>query len=208
MRRLLLYNRKVLITSAIYIVVLIGINLFLSFVLRQKYCDLLNLCEGSEKLIHFHPTINESGSFLNLKLDLEYDRLVFIIVNIGALGAATICFMYFLYLKGIYNTGDYVVMPMVLFIAGCLGRIAERIIWEYTFDYIAIKKIGILDLIDLYLVIGCVSLLGITIVFQKMENTQTKKMCKQEKRQYLAKINSDFLNLIGRKSIRLDTKVE
>lgn len=77
-----------------------------------------------------------------------------------------------------------------------MGRLLERLIWRYTFDFIAVRKIGILDVCDLYLTIGCIALVITAIYFQVCENRQTREMNRGEKKRFLKEINKKFWEVL------------
>ena len=97
-----------------------------------------------------------------------------------------------LFLREVYSAVICVIISPVFFISGCMGRFLERSIWRYTFDFIAVRKIGILDVCDLYLTIGCIALVITAIYFQVCENRQTREMNRGEKKRFLKEINKKF----------------
>ena len=186
-----LNKRKSKLLSLVMIVFLIGVHMSVAFMLNYyHYFD--QTCSGSRSLVHFHPEINEAGSFLNLKLGITYNESVFIVMTAAGLFAGILFLLYVLFLREVYSAVICVIFSPVFFISGCMGRLLERLIWGYTFDFIAVKSIGILDICDLYLTIGCIALVITAIYFQVCENKQTREMNRGEKKRFLKEINKKF----------------
>lgn len=129
----------------------------------------INNCGGSDRLIHYHPIFNEAGSFLNRKLDMQYNYLIFMGIGVIGMAFCAYLFWYFLKARQKYNCSSVVFVPVTVFLAACVGRVYERPIWDYTLDYIAIKNAGILDLIDVYLWVGGIGLLIANFYIQNKE---------------------------------------
>lgn len=186
-----LNKRKSKLLSLVMIVFLIGVHMSVAFVLNYyHYFD--QTCSGSRSIVHFHPEINEAGSFLNLKLGITYNESVFIVMTVAGLLAGILFLLYVLFLREVYSAVICVIISPVFFISGCMGRLLERLIWGYTFDFIAVRNIGILDVCDLYLTIGCIALVITAIYFQVCENKQTREMNRGEKKRFLKEINKKF----------------
>ena len=186
-----LNKRKSKLLSLVMIVFLIGVHMSVAFMLNYyHYFD--QTCSGSRSLVHFHPEINEAGSFLNLKLGITYNESVFIVMTAAGLFAGILFLLYVLFLREVYSAVICVIISPVFFISGCMGRLLERLIWRYTFDFIAVRKIGILDVCDLYLTIGCIALVITAVYFQVCENRQTREMNRGEKKRFLKEINKKF----------------
>ena len=186
-----LNKRKSKLLSLVMIVFLIGVHMSVAFMLNYyHYFD--QTCSGSRSLVHFHPEINEAGSFLNLKLGITYNESVFIVMTVAGLFAGILFLLYVLFLREVYSAVICVIISPVFFISGCMGRLLERLIWRYTFDFIAVRNIGILDVCDLYLTIGCIALVITAIYFQVCENKQTREMNRGERKRFLKEINKKF----------------
>lgn len=186
-----LNKRKSKLLSLVMIVFLIGVHMSVAFMLNYyHYFD--QTCSGSRSLVHFHPEINEAGSFLNLKLGITYNESVFIVMTAAGLFAGILFLLYVLFLREVYSAVICVIISPVFFISGCMGRLLERLIWRYTFDFIAVRNIGILDVCDLYLIIGCIALVITAIYFQVCENKQTREMNRGERKRFLKEINKKF----------------
>lgn len=186
-----LNKRKSKLLSLVMIVFLIGVHMSVAFMLNYyHYFD--QTCSGSRSLVHFHPEINEAGSFLNLKLGITYNESVFIVMTAAGLFAGILFLLYVLFLREVYSAVICVIISPVFFISGCMGRLLERLIWRYTFDFIAVRNIGILDVCDLYLTIGCIALVITAIYFQVCENKQTQEMNRGERKRFLKEINKKF----------------
>ena len=186
-----LNKRKSKLLSLVMIVFLIGVHMFVVFMLNYyHYSD--QTCSGSRSIVHFHPEINEAGSFLNLRFGITYNEPVFILMTVAGLFAGTLFLLYVLFLREVYSAVICVIISPVFFISGCMGRLLERLIWRYTFDFIAVRNIGILDVCDLYLTIGCIALVITAIYFQVCENKQTREMNRGERKRFLKEINKKF----------------
>lgn len=186
-----LNKRKSKLLSLVMIVFLIGIHMFVAFMLNYyHYSD--QICSGSRSIVHFHPEINGAGSFLNLKLGTTYNEPIFILLTVSGVFAGILFLLYVLFLREMYSAVICVIISPVFFISGCMGRFLERLIWGYTFDFIALRNIGILDICDLYLIIGCAALVFTAACFQMCENKQTRGMDRSERKRYLKKINKKF----------------
>ena len=186
-----LNKRKSKLLSLVMIVFFIGVHMSVAFMLNYyHYFD--QTCSGSRSLVHFHPEINEAGSFLNLKLGITYNESVFIVMTAAGLFAGILFLLYVLFLREVYSAVICVIISPVFFISGCMGRLLERLIWRYTFDFIAVRNIGILDVCDLYLTIGCIALVITAIYFQVCENKQTREMNRGERKRFLKEINKKF----------------
>ena len=58
--------------------------MFVVFMLNYyHYSD--QTCSGSRSIVHFHPEINEAGSFLNLRFGITYNEPVFILMTVAGL---------------------------------------------------------------------------------------------------------------------------
>ena len=186
-----LNKRKSKLLSLVMIVFLIGVHMSVAFMLNYyHYFD--HTCSVSRSVVHFHPEINEAGSFLNLKLGITYNESVFIVMTAAGLFAGILFLLYVLFLREVYSAVICVIISPVFFISGCMGRLLERLIWRYTFDFIAVRNIGILDVCDLYLTIGCIALVITAIYFQVCENKQTREMNRGERKRFLKEINKKF----------------
>ena len=185
-----LNRRESKLFSIAIIAFLIIIHIFVAYILNTYYSD--SICSGSSSIIHFHPEINEAGSFLNLKFDINYNRFVFVFMAVLGLFASILFLLYVLFAREVYSAAIYVILSPVFFISGCMGRILERLIWGYTFDFIAVRNTGILDLCDLYLIIGCIALVTTAVYFQVCENKQTRGMNREERKRFLKEINKNF----------------
>ena len=185
-----LNRRESKLFSIAIIAFLIIIHIFVAYILNTYYSD--SICSGSSSIIHFHPEINEAGSFLNLKFDINYNRFVFVFMAVLGLFASILFLLYVLFAREVYSAAIYVILSPVFFISGCMGRILERLIWGHTFDFIAVRNTGILDLCDLYLIIGCIALVMTAVYFQVCENKQTRGMNREERKRFLKEINKNF----------------
>lgn len=155
---------------------LIGVDQLLKWIIFTFDRASIDNCNGSKFIFHYHPVFNEKGSFLNLKLNLEYNYPLFLGITFMGIILCVYLLCYFLKAKQLYCSGYGIMLPVVFFLAACGGRLVERILWRYTLDYIAIRNMGILDLIDIYLVLGCAGLLMVACYIQWMENKLKKSV--------------------------------
>lgn len=181
-------NKKTVLLTAGAIVVLLGIHMITAWYLNRFYGNETYVCLGSEKLFHFHPEQNTAGSFLNLKFQIGYSKVIFILLSAMCVPFFVWLLRYFLRLKEFYGMGVWVAMSPVFFISAILGRIADRLLWEYTFDFIAVKNVGILDMGDVYLLVGCAVLIVTAVYMQTRENSMMRGMSREEKKAFKKKI--------------------
>lgn len=149
---------------------MIGIDQLIKWCIYTYNKDAINNCNGSNHIFHYHPVFNESGSFLNLKLNMEYNKFLFLGIALVGVLLGLYLLNYSLRMKQLYCCNYIIMLPSNFFLAACFGRLLERIFWQYTLDFIAIKNIGVLDFIDIYLVFGCVGLIFVACYLQYMEN--------------------------------------
>lgn len=185
-------NKKSNLLSAGSIIPLAGIHIFTAFLLNSHYKDTAHICEGSGAFIHFHPEINSAGSFLNLKLGMEYNELLFMLLIVCGFLAAGMLLIYIIFLNDFYGAGTWTLISPILFMSASVGRLAERLIWEYTFDFIAVKNVGILDMCDVYLLGGCAVLLITAAYFQNCETKKMRGLGREEKKTFRRELNKQF----------------
>ncbi len=138
----------------------------------------IDSCMVCEKIVHFHPCYNVSGSFLSAALGTPFSKVGFMIC-IMVFGASAGIFYIWLYKQlKLYQKSAAALYGADFMFAGAFGRLIERCFWEYTFDYIAIRYVGICDLIDIYLFIGIIS----TIILSIYLDFYLKKKYKKKKR--------------------------
>ena len=70
------------IWSIVFCVFLLLFAVGVSYYFHGKYDNNTPVCNGSSRLVHFHPVINDSGSFLNLKLGFMYNQTIFIVISL------------------------------------------------------------------------------------------------------------------------------
>lgn len=176
----------------------------IKFIIYYFFSDKIDSCSGSNFLIHLHPTFNKSGSFLNLKLNSEFNYFVFFLLTIFGFLFSVFLFILFLQKKNFYNISGLSLITAVFFISGTLGRVIERFLWDFTLDFIAVKYIGILDLIDLYFLLGCIGIIIVSFIFQLYDNKKTQGMSKNEKRFYNKSQFKKFIQLFKFKKHKKD----
>lgn len=160
------------VLHGLFIFVLIVQDIVLKFYIVNMSKMEWNTCENSGQFIHFHPTYNTAGSFLALKLGTQISSTVFILLalffSVIVAGVGMWCMGK---LKD-YQKEKLALIPFDILLAGTVGRVVERCIWQYTLDYIAIKNIAICDLLDIYLFVGAV---GVGIVGVYIDYLKGKK---------------------------------
>ena len=195
MKKLFYGQKKTLAIMLVLMMIMIGGSLLLSGYLRDKYSVSIDLCSGDDSLIHFHPTLNQHGSFLNMRLDIAYVKPLFLTLIIFGFLLAVLYAIYFLYLKQLYQAKWFVMLSPTFMLTVCLARFVERLLWDYTFNFIAIKGIGILDMIDIFIIVALVGLIYSAVCFQQYEQNKIRGMSKEEKKQYAAHVRKEFLRL-------------
>jgi len=189
-------NKKCILMSLIASFLVAATNTIISFWLRINYLDKINTCNGSNKLIHFCPTINKSGSMLNLKFGLHYNQILFIGMILIWMVMVLLLFFYFLYLHDVYHMAHHMVSSSIFLMGALVSRVIERFLWGETFDYIAIKEIGILDGVDIFLFLGLIALMVEVIICSRSEAKQTAGMDKEQKKKYLSQQGRKFWALL------------
>lgn len=165
-------QKKTIFILIICVGILVLIDIFIKEWIKKNDLQNIGKCSGSRALIHYHPVYNEKGSYINLITSLEYNRIIFLIIAFIGIIFGAFLLKYILKSKRRYGYNMVVIVPEILFIAAYVGRFVERIRGFYTLDYIAIKNVGILDLLDFYFVLGCV---GIIVVSMYIQNIDTKQ---------------------------------
>ncbi len=170
-------RKKIFWISIIVAVFLIWLDETVKTLILHYDGQRINHCNGSDCLIHYHPVLNEAGSFLNQKLDMQYNYPVF--MGIGVLGIifSVYLFWQFWEARKKYNCSSMVFVPGTVFLAACVGRVIERLIWDYTLDFIAVKNAGVIDLIDVYLWVGGFGLLMANLYIQILERRAKRCSC-------------------------------
>lgn len=189
--------RAIVLWSIGFCVFLLLFAVSVSYYLHGKYDDNIPVCNGSSQFVHFHPVINDSGSFLNLKLSLRYNQTIFIVFSLLGATASLVLYCYLLFLCDMYQVKHIALIPSCFMFSACLSRAIERIFWTYTMDFIAIKHIGILDVIDCYLFIACISFIITASVFSQKEKLATHGMSRNEKKIYKHTQNVRFWKFIS-----------
>lgn len=172
MKKILINEQRVICLSAVSVMILVIVDMLIKHYIMKYDANNIGLCAGSDKIFHYHPVYNEMGSYINLKLNLEYKRNMFVVLAFFASLFSLYMLYYLLKKKQIYCYSDMAIIPCVLFISACIGRLVERMRENYTLDYIAIRKIGILDLLDVYFVIGAV---GLGVILLRLEYLDKKR---------------------------------
>ena len=67
--------------------------------------------------------------------------------------------------------------PIDEWLAVGLGRIIERVFWEFTLDYIAVRNFGIWDTLDFYAIFGGI---GVVIMFLFFDKWRVKVIKNEE----------------------------
>lgn len=169
MQNILKKEKKYIYISMLFVGIFVLIDILVKLWITRFDFRNIGRCDGSNNFIHYHPVYNEKGSYINLVANLQYNRIIFLIIAFAGVLFGFFLLIYILNRKQKYGYNAVVVVPEIFFIAACLGRFIERIRGFYTLDYIAIKNIGILDLLDVFFVLGCVGLIFVTAHIQYKE---------------------------------------
>lgn len=155
--------KKVLINHIGFVALLIALDEFLKifFVYIKKVS--IDSCMVCERIVHFHPCYNVSGSFLSAAFGTLFSKVGFMICIILFGVSAGICYIWLYKQLNLYQKSIAALYGADFMFAGAFGRLIERCFWEYTFDYIGIRYVGICDLIDIYLFIGIISAIILSI---------------------------------------------
>ena len=161
----------------IWILVLLGVFLvtldeIIKFYISNNFSNLIGLCEGGKPFIHFHPTFNTAGSTIFLKLNLEYNRVVLMIIDLICLIVTIALWIYMYHEIIVYNLKKTHIMGVYFLLVASIARIIESFFWEYTLDYLSVKGVGVMDTIDLYLAIGVILIFATAF---KIESIKKKK---------------------------------
>lgn len=202
MNLLIKKNRRSVLASLVIFIILTFMMLVPSYFLRIGYAESGDVCTGSNALVHFHPIINEYGSLLNLNIGLEYHFYLFVLECLLGLGMVLLFYFFQLYLRQHYHFHFAIWIPTILLATACFGRLVERILWKYTLDFIAIKNLGIWDIGDVYLFVGCIGFMISAGVHCKCEAKETAHMSKSERKQYRNDQYRGFLQLLLRNDLR------
>ena len=137
----------------------------------------INNCDRKNSLIYYQPVFNNAGSILNGKMDKPYNYLLFMGIGILGILFSLYLFWYFGEVRKKYNCSSMIFVPVTVFLAACIGRVTERLVWDYTLDFIAVKNAGVLDLIDIYLWVGGLGLLIANFYVQILERRAKRCSC-------------------------------
>lgn len=120
---------------------------------------------SSKQLISFYPFYNVAGSFLSSAFGIPYSKTGFYVCAAVFTVLMAFCYVWVYRKLESYGMSKKIFFAMDLLLAGGWGRIVDKIFWKYTLDYIAIRYIGICDLLDFYATIGEISLYILLIYF-------------------------------------------
>ncbi len=137
-----------------FVLLLTLIDIVIKKYISATFADEFDQCSGG--MIHFHPTYNTAGSFLNARFGVGFSQVLF---EISLFIFIVILVKLWLDLeKECINKGYNFKWMFTLdfFIAACLARAFERVGGRYTLDYLAIQNIGVLDTVDIYIAIGVI----------------------------------------------------
>lgn len=137
--------------------------------------DLMSECAGG--VLHIHPTFNEYGTTMSMVFNLPYNETVFIIWNLVLLGLAGWIWKYSYDKLVAFKKKTIWLFPVDAWLAVGLGRIIERVFWEFTLDYIAVRNFGIWDTLDFYAISGGI---GVVIMFLFLDKWKAKVIKNEE----------------------------
>lgn len=105
-------------------------------------------------LIGFRPNFNEDISPLNVLLRINIPVYVYIII--GVICSIVGIYIY-LYMKKNSLTNIYMEIFYILLLAGIIDSVLDKILWGTSLDYIELFSRFIIDLKDIYIVLGAIS---------------------------------------------------
>lgn len=123
--------------------VIIFADIVIKLTIMSKYPGTIENCNITGALIHFHPRYNTAGSTVNMLFGLTYNRTIFIFICIGGIALSVFTFVYLYKKFAKYGMPFWGCIAHICLLAGTAGRFIERLIMEYTLDYIAIKHMGV-----------------------------------------------------------------
>ncbi|CDM70484.1 Hypothetical protein CM240_3367 [Clostridium bornimense] len=105
-------------------------------------------------LIGFRPNFNEDISPLNVLLRINIPVYVYIIIGVIC---SVIGLYIYLYMKKNSLTNIYMEIFYILLLAGIIDSVLDKIFWGTSLDYIELFSRFIIDLKDIYIVMGAIS---------------------------------------------------
>lgn len=105
-------------------------------------------------LIGFRPNFNEDISPLNVLLKINIPVYVYIIIGVIC---SVIGLYIYLYMKKNSLTNIYIEIFYILLLAGIIDSVLDKIFWGTSLDYIELFSSVIIDLKDIYIVLGAIS---------------------------------------------------
>lgn len=105
-------------------------------------------------LIGFRPNFNEDISPLNVLLRINIPVYVYIIIGVIC---SIIGIYIYLYMKKNSLTNIYMEIFYILLLAGIIDSVLDKILWGTSLDYIELFSRFIIDLKDIYIVLGAIS---------------------------------------------------
>lgn len=105
-------------------------------------------------LIGFRPNFNEDISPLNVLLKINIPVYVYIIIGVIC---SVIGLYIYLYMKKNSLTNIYMEIFYILLLAGIIDSVLDKIFWGTSLDYIELFSSVIIDLKDIYIVLGAIS---------------------------------------------------
>ena len=105
-------------------------------------------------LIGFRPNFNEDISPLNVLLKINIPVYVYIIIGVIC---SVIGLYIYLYMKKNSLTNIYMEIFYILLLAGIIDSVLDKIFWGTSLDYIELFSSVIIDLKDIYILLGAIS---------------------------------------------------
>lgn len=117
MKKFLEQEKRNIILSLVIVVLLVAIDEVIKGLIYHLDRNAIGNCEGSESLIHYHPVFNEAGSFLNLKLDLEYQYPMFLGMALVGIAVGIYLLYYIFKTRQRFDCSGLLFIPTSIFLA-------------------------------------------------------------------------------------------
>jgi lipoprotein signal peptidase len=201
MRKLIEHEKKMITVTCIITVLLVALDLVIKLFILNTVDGLGDYfhCAGGANLFHFHPSYNESGSMILQFLNIPYNRILFLAFVFLAILITLYLSLFLIHIKPALKMSNLLVYPVIcLFAASAFGRFFERIIWEYTLNYIKTGGTSF-DTIDIYIIGGVIGLLILIvhiILVEKNKSINVDNEIKIQYKQYNSELFHAFINLM------------
>ena len=105
-------------------------------------------------IIGFRPNFNQDISPLNVLLRINIPVYIYIIIGLICI---TIGVYIYLYMKNNSLINIYTEIFYVLLLSGIIDSVLDKIFWGTSLDYVELFSRFIIDLKDIYIVLGAIS---------------------------------------------------